>query len=194
MDSRGTGVEQYYTQHKTSTVECCLEEHCVSSWSSYGLKQGIPGHFWFISILLILFIINISNKTYNDIGENQLSAEYIVGLVSITLCQHMDQLRPKTGNPLAIFVLSILLILCLPNVSNKFYHKKKSDQLSTQYKISTVECCLEEYCVSSWSSYGLKQGIPWIFLIDLYLLILFLINVSKKPITTQEKINYLQNT
>ena len=29
----------------------------------------------------------------------------------------MEQLWPKTGNPLAIFFLPILLILCLPNVS-----------------------------------------------------------------------------
>ena len=28
----------------------------------------------------------------------------------------MEQLRPKTGNTLEIFVLSILSILCLPNV------------------------------------------------------------------------------
>ena len=62
-------------------------------------------------------------KTYNDTGENQFYAPHIGGLESITLFQIMEQLRPKTGNSLATFVLSILLILCHPNILNKFYHR-----------------------------------------------------------------------
>ena len=58
--------------------------------------------------------------------------------MSITLYQLMDQIRTKTGNLLAIFVMSILLILYLPNVSNKFYHGTKEDQFSAQHKIRTV--------------------------------------------------------
>ena len=61
--------------------------------------------------------------------------------MSITLCQLMDQLCPKTENPLAIFSLYILLILCLPNVK-KIYHGTGEDNLSAQQKIRTSDCCL----------------------------------------------------
>ena len=47
----------------------------------------------------------------------------------------MDQLRPKTGNTLKIMFFSLfLLILFLPNVSNKYYHDILSDQLYEQHK------------------------------------------------------------
>ena len=86
-------------------------------------KTGNPLDFFlFISILLISCIINFSNKNYHDTGENQFSTEHIGGLASITFPQIMEQLHPKTGNPLAVFDLYILSILCIPNVSNKFYH------------------------------------------------------------------------
>ena len=75
-------------------------------------------------------------------------------MLGITLCQLMAQLWPKTGNPLAIFVLSILLILCPPNIYNKFYHITGEYQLSAQQKL--VIFALEEHLVSSWSSYELK--------------------------------------
>ena len=48
---------------------------------------------------------------YHDTGENQVSAEHIGGLVSIALCQILEQLQPETWNPLAMFVLSIFLNL-----------------------------------------------------------------------------------
>ena len=76
-------------------------------------------------------------KTYHNTGENKLSADQIGGLVSITLCQLMDQLFTKTGNTLAIFVLYFLLILCLTNISNKLYHGTVGDQLSPQHKRKT---------------------------------------------------------
>ena len=53
----------------------------------------------------------------------------------------MEKLCPKTGNPLKKNI-SILLILCLPNVSNKLYHGTGEDQLSAQHKISTGDCWL----------------------------------------------------
>ena len=62
--------------------------------------------------------------------------------MSIKLCHLMDQLRPKTGNHLEMFVLYILLILCISNVSNKLYHRPGGYQLSAQYKRSTGESCL----------------------------------------------------
>ena len=61
-----------------------------------------------------------------------MSAEHIGGLVSITLCQIMEQIRPKTENPLEIFVLSVLLILCLTNLSNNLYHGTGGDKLSAK--------------------------------------------------------------
>ena len=75
----------------------------------------------------------------------------------------MDQLWTKIGNPLAIFVISILLILCLSNVSNRLNRGTKEAQLSAQQKRSTGECFLEEHCFRLWSRYGLKQLIPWYF-------------------------------
>ena len=71
-----------------------------------------------------------------------MSEEHIGGLVSINLCNLMEQIRSKTGNPLTIFVLSILLILRLPNISKKLYHGTGGDQSSAQHKIRTGECCL----------------------------------------------------
>ena len=53
-------------------------------------------------------------KNHHDTGENQFSAEQIVGLVSIKLCQIMEQLRPKTGNPLANFVcVCVCVCVCV---------------------------------------------------------------------------------
>ena len=50
--------------------------------------------FWFISILLISCIPNVHNKNYHDTGENKLYVEHIGGLVNITLCQIIYQIRP----------------------------------------------------------------------------------------------------
>ena len=59
-------------------------------------KKGVPCQFfWFLSILLISCIPNVSKKTFHDTGQNKLSAEKIEGLISITLCQLVEQLRPK---------------------------------------------------------------------------------------------------
>ena len=54
----------------------------------------------------------------------------------------MDQLRPRTGNPLEIFVLLVLLMLCHPNISDKFYRGTVEDQLSVKHKGRTGECFL----------------------------------------------------
>ena len=83
-------------------------------------------------------------KNYHDTGENPFSAEQIGVLVSITLCHLMDHLWPKTGNPLEIFVLYILLILCLPNFSNKLYRGRGEDQLSAQKKYFLL--CHDMFC------------------------------------------------
>ena len=76
-------------------------------------------------------------KTYHSTVSDQLSEQHKGVLVSVDLekvFQIMDQLWPNTGNPLAMFFgfLYILLLSCLPNVSHKYYHDKKSDQYSAQ--------------------------------------------------------------
>ena len=56
-------------------------------------------------------------------------------LFGSTLCQLMEQLQPKMGNPLAFFRFSlVLLILCYSNVSENYYHDTESYELSTKYK------------------------------------------------------------
>ena len=71
---------------KSRTGECCLWERCVSSWSSYGLKRGIPWKFILVlSILWILCLPNISNTSYHGIESDQFYAQHKGVLVSISL-------------------------------------------------------------------------------------------------------------
>ena len=60
----------------------------------------------------------------------------------------MDQLQPKTGNCLEIYFLflSIVLILCLLNISNEYYRETGVYTLSEKHNIF----------VSEWSKYGLN--------------------------------------
>ena len=57
----------------------------------------------------------------------------------------MEQLRPKTGNPV------FLLILCIPNESNKSYHGTGSYQLSIQQKLVLASVAWE-YVVSDFGA------------------------------------------
>ena len=77
MESHGTGGHQLSVQQKQSNGECCLGEHCVRSWISYGLKWGIPWKFipGFSLFLLISFLPNVSKKYYRDTGEDQFYAQ-----------------------------------------------------------------------------------------------------------------------
>ena len=97
-----------------------------------------------------------------------MSAEDIIGLMSIILCQIMEHLRPKTVNPLAIFVLSILLILCHPNISQKFYHEIGEDLLSTEHKIRTDKCCFGRKLCQIMGQIWPKTGNPLDFFVCLY--------------------------
>ena len=54
--------------------------------------------------------------------------------MSITLCKIMEQLHSKKGNSLAIFVLYGLILSCLPNIPNTFYHGTGEHQLSAKLK------------------------------------------------------------
>ena len=89
-------------------------------------------------------------------------------MVSITLCQIMEKQRPKTVNPLVIFVLSVLLILFISNVSNIFYCGTGGYQFSAQHKISNGGCWFLKHCFGSWNIYGLKRGRPWNCFVPLY--------------------------
>ena len=44
----------------------------------------------------------------------------------------MEQIHPKTGNPLAFFLISILFISCIINLSNKNYYDTGENQFSTE--------------------------------------------------------------
>ena len=58
----------------------------------------------------------------------------------------MDQLRPKMVNNLEHFCIYLfLLILCLPNVSNKYYYGTESEQLSEQHKGVLVSIDFEHF-------------------------------------------------
>ena len=49
-----------------------------------GLKRVIPWQlFWFLFFLLILCLLNVSNKSYNGTVSDQLSAQHKGGLVSV---------------------------------------------------------------------------------------------------------------
>ena len=62
----------------------------------------------------------------------------------------IEQVRPKTENPLAIFwFLYILLILCLTNVSKKYYHDTGSDQLYAQQKVVLVSVAWDKILSSN---------------------------------------------
>ena len=95
----GTGGDQIYAQHKRRTGEDWLGAHGVISCSIYGLKRGIPWHLF----AYLYFITTMSSEWFKQNlswhSKRQLTAEHIRGLVSITLCQLMEQLRLKIGIP-----------------------------------------------------------------------------------------------
>ena len=104
-------------------------------------------------------------------------------LIGRTLCQIMEKLWTKMGDPLAFFGLFyILFILCLPNILNKSYHVTGEDKMFAQHRGGLVSVYLIEHCTSSWSSYGIKWGIPWnlFFRFLSILFIWYLSNISNK--------------
>ena len=69
------------------------------------------------------------------------------------LCHIIDELRPKTENPFAIYFWFhlFLLILGLPDVSNKSYRGTGSAKFSAQHKVGLASAALENIV----SSHGL---------------------------------------
>ena len=67
-------------------------------------KVGNPLKFccWFLCILLLLYIPNVSNKSCHDTGEYQFfcttQRSTFECLFGEKMCQIMEQLHPKTGN------------------------------------------------------------------------------------------------
>ena len=104
-------------------------------------KTGNPLSFFTI-FFCQYHVFLMFQKNYHGTVENKIFAEHILVLVSIKFCQLVDQLRTKMENPLAIFSLC-LLILCLPNVSNKLYRVIGEDRLSIKYKVRLVSVAWE---------------------------------------------------
>ena len=112
-------------------------------------------------------------------------------LLGRTLCELMDQVRPKTLNSLAFFLFfSILLKLCIPNDSNKTYHNTGESQLSSEHigvlMVITLFQFMEQLRRKTVNP--LECFVLYILLI--YVFLMFQTNY----IVTQEKINYLQIT
>ena len=148
-------------------------------WRSYGQnRESIVNIFLFFSTLLISNFPNISNKTYNDTGENQLSAEHIGGMVSITICQIILQLKLRMGNPLVIifYLFYECYVFLMFQTSDIMAQEKINDPQNK--KISAGECCLVEHYVSSWSRYVLKREYLGIFVFYLFCNIMSSVVVS----------------
>ena len=116
------GIRQYFVHilimlaHVGATASNMLSNktifftypHCVSSWISYSLKNNFPWNC-FASICLYQFNVFLFIKTINMFR------------IGITPPQHFPP------NFLFGLFLCLLLILCFPIVSNKYYHDTGSD-------------------------------------------------------------------
>ena len=134
-------------------------------------KTRIPLAIYF-SLSLFLLILCLPNVSTNLIMiKDKISYLYNINedwwvLLWIMLCQIMDQLRPKTGNPLEIyFGVSLFYLYDVFIMLKKIlsWHRSILTVWTTQSK--TCECCLKESCVISWISYILKRGITWQFIL-----------------------------
>ena len=56
--------------------ECCLVEHCVISWSSYGLKQVIPWHFFCFSSFILILCLPVHEKHKHSIFWDRFVSAY----------------------------------------------------------------------------------------------------------------------
>ena len=75
----------------------------------------------------------------------------------------MEEIRPSKVNPLEIcFCFSMfLIILCLLNVSNTYYHGIERDQFSKQHKGSLVGVDLENIMSAHGAAMALNGNSPW---------------------------------
>ena len=120
--------------------ECCVRAHCIRSYTSYGPKWGTPWQqFKFSLFSLILCLSNASNKYYHGIVSDKLSVQHKGGLLNFAWQSVVSAHGSVTALNGEFFgkcswFLSVLLILCLPNVSNKYYHDTRSHQFYAQHK------------------------------------------------------------
>ena len=122
-------------------------------------------------------------KNYHDTGENQFSTEHIGGLLSITFSQLMEQLHPKTGNPLAVFNLSILSILCIPNVSKK--------SIMAQENINHMHNTKEILVIVAWKNILLAHGSATALngeSLGIFLVYLYFINIMSSVVVMDHRI------
>ena len=132
----------------------CLGAWYGSSWSSYVLKQVIPWHvFLFLFVYINLFLPVHENHKHFIVWEHVVSAHWEATALN----------RESIGMFFCFYLFT--LILCLPFYEN---HKKS---------------CLGSCCVGLWSSYGLKQVIPWLFFLFIFVYIDFMYLCSWKAYT-----------
>ena len=110
----------------------------VSWWITHGLKWGIPWIFLFGSSLFYYYYVFLIIKNLimeqDQINFLHHKKEDCWVLFGITLCNLMDLLQPKTGNPLEIifWFLSVLIILCLP-AHESYKHVQSWNPTNTNY-------------------------------------------------------------
>ena len=131
-------------------------------------KTGNPlVFFWFISILIILCPLNVSNKTYHDTRENQFFAKHIGGMGNITLFHITAQLHPKHGIPWQFFsLLFYYYYVFLVFQKNLSWQKGRSIICTTRKKDSLM--LLERTLCQLMEHLQPKTGDPLVFCLSLF--------------------------
>ena len=162
-----------FVHKKISTGECCLGSHCVSSWSLYGLKRGIPWQFVFgFSLFLLILCLPINENHEHVQSWNPTTTKSLPGRHNNNKNrENKQQIRKKwfgwwAPNPEHFYGF------------NEQTGRHKINVNKTKMFVVSWEnvCCLGELCVISQSSYGIKQGIhrQFIFVFSMFLLVLCL--------------------
>ena len=75
--------------------ECCLGSLCVSSWSSYGLKQGIPWNVFGLALFILMFCLPVHGKHKHLLGWEHVVSDHgaamalnreSLGMFFVSLC------------------------------------------------------------------------------------------------------------
>ena len=90
-----THYEINFLHKKISTGECCLESHCVSSWSLYGPKRGIPWQFVLgFSLFLLILCLHVNENHEHVQSWNPTTTKPLPGR------HNNNKNRDKTNNKL----------------------------------------------------------------------------------------------
>ena len=128
--------------------------HCVSSWISYGLKQGIPWHVFYFSLFILILCLPVHEKYKHFLAWDHVVSShgtdkalnrpshgiFLFLFVFINVCLPVHENHEKfrveilPPQPLLLYflfrfspLLLLLLLLCLTNVTNQPYHETESD-------------------------------------------------------------------